>query len=90
MPETGFVFCSFNNCYKITQPVFDRWCRLLLAVPGSVLWLYEANAQARPNLLREAQLRGVDPGRIVWAPEMELAGHLGRLQLADLVLDRCP
>jgi len=90
LPPSAFVFCSFNNCYKITQPVFDRWCRLLLAVPGSVLWLYEANAQARPNLLREAQLRGVDPGRIVWAPEMDLAEHLGRLQLADLVLDTSP
>jgi predicted O-linked N-acetylglucosamine transferase (SPINDLY family) len=90
LPETGFVFCSFNNCYKITEPVFDRWCRLLRAVEGSVLWLYEANAQARPNLLREAQARGIAPERIVWAPHADLADHLGRLQLADLVLDTLP
>jgi predicted O-linked N-acetylglucosamine transferase (SPINDLY family) len=90
LPETGFVFCSFNNCYKITEPVFERWCRLLRAVEGSVLWLYEANGQARPNLLREAQARGIAPERIVWAPHADLADHLGRLQLADLVLDTLP
>jgi len=90
LPETRFVFCSFNNCYKITEPVFDRWCRLLRQVEGSVLWLYQANDQARPNLLREAQLRGIAPERIVWAPHVDLADHLGRLQLADLVLDTLP
>jgi predicted O-linked N-acetylglucosamine transferase (SPINDLY family) len=90
LPQTGFVFCSFNNCYKITEPVFDRWCRLLREIEGSVLWLYQANAQARPNLLREAEARGIAPERIVWAPHADLADHLGRLQLADLVLDTLP
>jgi predicted O-linked N-acetylglucosamine transferase (SPINDLY family) len=90
LPDEGFVFCSFNNCYKITAPVFDRWCRLLREVDGSVLWLYQANDQARPNLLREAQARGIGAERIVWAPHVDLADHLGRLQLADLVLDTLP
>ncbi|SPE19411.1 putative O-linked N-acetylglucosamine transferase, SPINDLY family [Burkholderiales bacterium] len=90
LPEQGFLFCSFNTCYKITAPVFDRWCRLLRQVDGSVLWLYEANSQARSNLLREAQQRGIAPERIVWAPHLDLPGHLGRLQLADLALDTLP
>jgi predicted O-linked N-acetylglucosamine transferase (SPINDLY family) len=90
LPPDGFVFCSFNTCYKITAPVFERWCRLLQQVEGSVLWLYEANDQARPNLLREAAARGIDPARLVWAPHADLAEHLGRLQLADLVLDTLP
>jgi predicted O-linked N-acetylglucosamine transferase (SPINDLY family) len=90
LPERGFVFCSFNNCYKITEAIFDRWCRLLREVEGSVLWLYQANDQARPNLLREAELRGIAAERIVWAPHVDLADHLGRLQLADLVLDTLP
>jgi len=90
LPPSGFIFCSFNNCYKITEPVFDRWCRLLHAVEGSVLWLYQANDQARPNLLREAEQRGISPERIVFAPHADLADHLGRLQLADLVLDTLP
>lgn len=90
LPESGFVFCSFNSCYKITAGVFDRWCRLLGQVEGSVLWLYEANAQARRNLAAEAQRRGVDPQRLVWAPHVPLEEHLGRLQLADLALDTLP
>ena len=90
LPEQGFVFCSFATCYKITADVFDRWCRLLRQVEGSVLWLYQANDQARANLLREAQQRGIAPERIVWAPHADLPEHLGRLQNADLCLDTFP
>jgi predicted O-linked N-acetylglucosamine transferase (SPINDLY family)/predicted SAM-dependent methyltransferase len=91
LPETGFVFCSFNQSYKITPEVFDVWCRILRAVPGSVLWLLEPPAPvARENLRREAAARGVDETRLVFAPPMEQAAHLGRLQLADLALDTFP
>jgi predicted O-linked N-acetylglucosamine transferase (SPINDLY family) len=90
LPETGFIFCSFNSVYKITAEVFDRWCRLLHQVDGSVLWLYEANTQGRRNLDAEVRRRGIDPQRIVWAPHQVLEPHLGRLQLADLSLDTLP
>ncbi len=90
LPEHGFVFCSFNRCYKITEAMFDRWCRLLRTVDGSVLWLYEANPQARRNLSAEAAHRGVSPARLIWAPNRPLEEHLGRLQLADLMLDTFP
>ena len=90
LPEEGFVFCSFNNSYKITASVFDLWCHLLRQIDGSVLWLYEANPQARRNLLQEAQRRGIRPERLVWAPHVSLEAHLARLQLADLALDTLP
>jgi predicted O-linked N-acetylglucosamine transferase (SPINDLY family) len=90
IPEGAFVFASFNNSYKITPCVFDIWCRLLLAVPASVFWLYEGNPQARANLSRGAQERGVDPRRLLWAPHVPQAEHLGRLGLADLALDTWP
>jgi protein O-GlcNAc transferase len=90
LPESGFVFCSFNSAYKITAEVFDIWCRLLKQVDGSVLWLYETNPQARRNLTREAQRRGVDPARMIWGEQLPQTRHLGRLQLADLVLDTRP
>lgn len=90
LPEDGVVFCCFNNTYKITPALFDRWCRLLTQVPGSVLWLLEANMEARDNLLREAQARGIDAARIVFAPKADIAAHLARLSLADLVLDTLP
>ncbi len=89
LPERGFVFCCFNQAYKFTPAVFDLWCRLLNAVPGSVLWLLSAE-RAEGNLRGEAIRRGVAANRLVFAPDMAQSDHLGRLQLADLVLDTAP
>lgn len=90
LPEHGFVFCSFNNNYKILPPTFEVWMRLLRAVQGSVLWLIQDNAQAADNLRQEAQARGVDASRLVFAQRMDLPEHLARHRLADLFLDTLP
>jgi predicted O-linked N-acetylglucosamine transferase (SPINDLY family) len=89
LPDAGFVFCCFNQSYKITPGMFDLWCRLLLDVPGSVLWLLE-NPLAEGNLRREAFQRGITAERIIFAANKPQLEHLGRLQLADLVLDTLP
>ena len=90
LPEAGFVFCCFNNTYKITPAMFDIWMRLLRAVPGSVLWLLDANSGAKANLAREAAARGVGPEHIIFAPRLPLPEHLARHRLADLFLDTLP
>jgi protein O-GlcNAc transferase len=90
LPEQGFVFCCFNNNYKITAEVFAIWMRLLHAVEGSVIWLLSDNAAAENNLRREAGERGIDPARLVFAPRMALDRHLARHRLADLFLDTLP
>jgi predicted O-linked N-acetylglucosamine transferase (SPINDLY family) len=87
LPNAGFVFCSFNNNYKITPDLFDVWMRLLRAVDGSVLWLLEDNAAGVANLRAEAVKRGVAPERLVFAPRMKLGDHLARHAGADLFLD---
>jgi predicted O-linked N-acetylglucosamine transferase (SPINDLY family) len=87
LPDDGFVFCCFNKSYKITPAVFDIWMRLLHAVPGSVLWLYDDNVLARNNLRSEALRRGVSPERLVFAPYQEMPAHLARHRCADLFLD---
>jgi predicted O-linked N-acetylglucosamine transferase (SPINDLY family) len=89
LPLDGPVFCCFNQAYKFTPEVFDIWCRLLAQTPGSVLWLLR-NPVAEGNLRREAMQRGVAPHRLVFADDLPQAAHLGRLQLADLVLDTLP
>jgi predicted O-linked N-acetylglucosamine transferase (SPINDLY family) len=89
-PAQGFVFCCFNNAYKIMPDVFDSWMRILSAVDGSVLWLLEDSAAATANLRREAELRGVDPARLVFAARMSPAEHLARHRCADLFLDTLP
>jgi predicted O-linked N-acetylglucosamine transferase (SPINDLY family) len=90
LPPGGFVFCSFNNCYKITPELFAIWMGLLRDVRGSCLWLFEDNPDAVRNLKREAQARGVDAGRLIFAPRKPLAEHLARQKLADLFLDTLP
>src|SRR5262249_28420990 len=86
LPENGHVFCCFNQTYKITPEVFDTWCRLLIAVPGSVLWLYVGTPYSENHLRREAERRGVSSERLVMAPPLNPAEHLARLQCADLFL----
>ena len=90
LPESGFVFCCFNNNYKITPEVFDVWMRLLKQVAGSVLWLLEDNDLASRNLRAEAEARGVGANRLVFAPRLLPPEHLARHRLADLFLDTLP
>jgi len=91
LPERGFVFCAFNNNYKLTPEMFGIWMRLLREVDGSVLWLSVGTPKARDNLRAEAEKGGVSPGRLVFADRMdERAQHLARIALADLFLDSLP
>ena len=90
LPETGFVFCSFNNSYKLTPQFFDVWMQLLRQVEGSVLWLLGTSEAGTRNLRNEASARGVDPSRLVFAPKTEMSKHLARHRLADLFLDNLP
>jgi predicted O-linked N-acetylglucosamine transferase (SPINDLY family) len=87
LPNDGFVFCSFNSSYKITPAEFDIWMRLLDQVEGSVLWLLDCGESARENLRREAEQRGQDPDRLIFAPRVPQADHLARHPVADLFLD---
>ena len=91
LPSSGFVFCCFNNGYKITPDVFDGWMRILTRVPNSVLWLSQNNETATENLRREALRRAVDAERLIFAKRMDSAAeHLARHRAADLFLDTRP
>ncbi len=90
LPESGFVFCCFNNNWKITAPVFDVWMRLLARVPGSVLWLLEDNPWAVASLHRRAGTLGIASERLVFSSRARSEDHLARHRLADLFLDTFP
>lgn len=90
LPDHVFVFCGFNQAFKITPEVFKVWMRLLHDVPGSVLWLLQAGPIAEQNLRREAQSRGIDAHRLVFAQRLPWVQHLLRHQHADLMLDTQP
>jgi predicted O-linked N-acetylglucosamine transferase (SPINDLY family) len=91
LPPRGFVFCCFNNSYKITPEVFDGWMRILSRTENAVLWLQQADAAVSANLRREALRRGVDGRRLVFADRTAtLPDHLARLRAADLFIDTFP
>jgi predicted O-linked N-acetylglucosamine transferase (SPINDLY family) len=90
LPANGFVFCCFNNAYKIMPATFERWMRILARVEGSVLWLLGDNPTMMNNLRREAAARGVAPERLIFADRIDLPHHLARHRAADLFIDTLP
>ena len=87
LPDDAFVFCCFNNNYKISPAEFDIWMRLLSKVEGSVLWLRKSNNVSHLNMKKEAKKRNVDPSRLMFADRVPMDEHLARHRLADLFLD---
>ena len=87
LPKEAFIFCCFNNNYKISPYEFDIWMRTLSKVPGSVLWLIRSNKWVEQNLYREAEARSIDPSRIIFAEKVAHSEHLARHKHADLFLD---
>ncbi len=90
LPEEAFVFCSFNNTYKITPEVFKVWMRILKRVPQSILWLIAENATVRTNLHEQAKKQGISTDRILFAERALPSDYLARFQVADLFLDTFP
>jgi predicted O-linked N-acetylglucosamine transferase (SPINDLY family) len=90
LPESALVLCGFHQSYKISEPVFDAWCRILRALPNALLWLLRWNANVQGALVAAAAARGIASERIVFAPVLNADQHLTRLACADLFLDAWP
>jgi protein O-GlcNAc transferase len=90
LPEHSFVFCCFNNNYKILPATFASWMKILKSVKGSVLWLYKDNYWAKENLKKEAEKNGISANRLVFAESLPIAEHLARHRQANLFLDNFP
>lgn len=90
LPDEGFVYCCFNNSYKITPAIFDSWAKILLSVEGSILLLYADNEEVKTNLSREIEVRGVSSQRLIFAGRLSREEYLSRYRAADLFLDTSP
>jgi predicted O-linked N-acetylglucosamine transferase (SPINDLY family) len=91
LPEDAFVLCSFNDRRKLTPEVFDLWMRILRRIERGVLWLAKPPEAAMAALRREAEARGVNPNRILFADRVPShAQHIARNALPDLHLDTFP
>ena len=87
LPEKSFVYCCFNQPYKITPNEFPIWMNILRSVPNSVLWLLQYNEKSKSNLKQLAENENVDPHRLIFSERMPNSEHLARHKLADLFLD---
>jgi protein O-GlcNAc transferase len=90
LPETGFIYCCFNNSFKITPEIYSLWMRLLTDVESSVLWLTANNSTVSANLREESKRLGVKPERIIFAPTLKYSEYLANYRVADLFLDTFP
>src|SRR5262249_40467883 len=90
LPDGAFVFVAQAAPYKILPPTFDIWMRLLRSLPDALLWLRSLDAEAQANLRAEADRRGVEPRRLVFAPQEPVPRYLARYALGDLYLDTHP
>jgi predicted O-linked N-acetylglucosamine transferase (SPINDLY family) len=90
LPADGVVFAAFTNPFRITPEIFAAWMDILRAVPGSALWLFEANTTMAANLRAAAKGHDIDPSRLVFAPSVSVEQHIARHGCADLFLDTFP
>jgi predicted O-linked N-acetylglucosamine transferase (SPINDLY family) len=90
LPDDAFVFASFNGVQKITPDAVALWCRILKAVPQSLLWVLSSDQLAQHNLRAAFAIAGIDPARLLFAGRQDYLHHVNRLPLADLALDTFP
>jgi protein O-GlcNAc transferase len=90
IPDDAFVFCNFNQSYKLSPAIFALWMALLGKVDDSVLWLLESSSESSRNLRDEAERHAINPARLIFAPKVKLEHHLARIKVADLFLDTVP
>jgi len=90
LPEDKFIFCCFNNTYKINPMMFDSWMRILNQAPNSILWLLATEPYAEINLLKEVKKRQINPARIFFGQRVKYDQYLSRFKVPDLFLDTLP
>ena len=90
LPENKFIFCSFNQNYKITPSVYNIWIKILKETKNSIIWILSENNKSRENLLEKLNLSQIDRDRLIFAEKLSHKDHLYRLKLADLFLDTFP
>jgi predicted O-linked N-acetylglucosamine transferase (SPINDLY family) len=90
LPEAAFVFTCMSHHYKLTSEMWESWCTILAATPGSVLWLVDDNPESRAALQARWAAKGLAAERLIFAQRTDPARYRARLALADLFLDTHP
>ena len=87
LSDEDFLFCSFNNSYKITSEEFKIWIRILKKVKDSYLVLLSNSTEMQNNIREEATKHNIDPIQIKFVEYVNYEEHMARHKLFDLFLD---
>ena len=90
LPDEKFIFGCLNSNSKINPIIFNSWIEILNKCENSILWLLKESEESCKNLIKEAEKRGVDKDRIIFAEKMKTDEHLKRMTFIDLFLDTYP
>ncbi len=90
LPKNKFILCCFNQHQRISPTIFSIWMNILKNNSQSVIWLLEDNILSKKNLINEAEKKGIEKNRLIFAKRIEISDHLERIKLADLFLDTYP
>ena len=88
--DDAFVFCNFNNNFKITPKIFSLWMEILKETENSILYLYADTPSVIINLQNEVVKRGIETNRIIFGGKLIQKEYLGRYLVCDLFLDTFP
>jgi predicted O-linked N-acetylglucosamine transferase (SPINDLY family) len=90
IPENTFVFCNFNNNYKILPSIFECWIQILSKVDNSILFLFADNEDVIVNLRKYARLSSINSNRLIFGNRASYGEYLSRYNLCHLFLDTSP
>ena len=90
LPEGAFVYTCVSHHYKLTQSMWESWCRIIAATENSVLWLIDDNPESRAALTARWAKAGLAAERLVWAGRVDPDRYRARMALADVFLDTHP
>jgi predicted O-linked N-acetylglucosamine transferase (SPINDLY family) len=85
------VFGSFNHASKVSDRCIDLWCRVLRAVPGSVIRVFAVPSGGATTALRQRfEQQGIDGGRVVLHPRTSIDAYFAAIGDVDIALDTFP
>lgn len=86
LPKGKHILASFSQPYRINYETFSLWCKILIKIPNTVLWLLKDNAEVEHNLKIFADSHQIDITRIIFK-EQSMINADWHIAHADLILD---
>ena len=90
LPMNSFIYCCFNNPYKITPFIFDAWIKILQSTNNTYLYLIKSNNYSQENIKNYIFKKDLEPNRIIFTEKVSYDRYLSMLNACDVFLDTSP